>query len=68
MYQNVYCAEKAEGVRGDVNLDGKLSLADAVALQKHISGAANAAAPENGDLSGDGRVNVFDLSIMKMEL
>lgn len=68
MYQNVYCAEKTEGVRGDVNLDGKLSLADAVALQKHISGVSNAAAPENGDLSGDGRVNVFDLSIMKMEL
>ncbi len=57
-------------VRGDVNADGSCTVADAVALQKWLL-AASDAAPLDGkaaDLTGDGRLNAFDLAVLKREL
>lgn len=57
-------------VKGDVNADGILSIADAVLLQKWL-----AAVPETiledknaADMSEDGKINIYDLCIMKNEL
>lgn len=52
---------------GDVNADGNVSIADIVSLQKHLvgKGSLSSDAKANADMNIDGRVNVFDLSILK---
>ncbi len=55
---------------GDVNGDGKVSVADAVALANYLCTktdtlAGNAA---NADLNGDGRLNAVDLSLLKQQI
>lgn len=55
-------------VRGDVNIDGVFSIADAVMLQKWFVGAGNITDMNAGDLCEDGRINIFDLCSMKLEL
>lgn len=61
---------KETEIRGDVNTDGKFNIADVVLLQKWLL-----AVPEVhldnwkvGDFFEDGRINVFDLCLMKREL
>ncbi len=53
--------------QGDVNNDGTLSIADIVSLQKHIINVQklNRNNLSIADMNGDGRVNIFDLSILK---
>ena len=70
MYENVYCDESyvEPVVRGDVNLDGKLSIADIVAVQKHLVCAGSLGSMANGDMNGDGSVNIYDLVLMKGEV
>jgi len=58
----------AEQVRGDVNADGKLSVADVVMLQKWLLRAGEIADAKAGDLCADGRLDSFDLTAMKREL
>lgn len=57
-------------VRGDVNADGALTVADAVMLQKWLLAVPDAALvnPHAGDLSEDGRLDGFDLAVMKRML
>ena len=54
-------------VKGDVNADGKFSIADAVMLQKWLLAVPDVklADWEAGDLYEDERLNVFDLCLMR---
>ena len=62
-------AEK-ETVRGDVNADGDFNIADVVLLQNWLLGRKNAklADWQAADLFEDGKLNVFDLCLIKKEL
>jgi len=58
---------KTGKIAGDVNGDGAATVADAVALQKHLLTikeltAAQAAA---ADLNGDGKLTATDLALLK---
>lgn len=57
-------------VRGDVNADGVLSMADAVALQKWLLLLPDSALPQwrAGDLCADGKLDTADLSLLKREI
>lgn len=61
---------KSTGIRGDVNADGTFSVADVVALQKWLLAIPDAALADwnAGDLCEDGRLDVFDLCLMKRKL
>ncbi|MDE6020340.1 MAG: carbohydrate-binding domain-containing protein [Ruminococcus sp.] len=52
---------------GDVNQDNTVSVADIVSLQKYLvnKGTLSSAGKTNADMNSDGKVNVFDLSILK---
>ena len=63
---------KAAGfsVRGDLNGDYSLDIADMVTLQKYLL-SADTPLPENwkaADLCSDGNIDVFDLTLMRKEL
>ncbi|MDO4863368.1 MAG: RICIN domain-containing protein [Ruminococcus sp.] len=67
---SVFVQKKAEKVKGDVNADGELSVADLVLVQKWLL-----AVPETeladwqaGDLCEDGRLDTFDLCLMRSSL
>ncbi len=53
--------------QGDINNDGSVSVADIVSLQKHLVGVQrlDRNSLSAADMNSDGRVNVFDLSILK---
>ncbi len=53
--------------QGDVNNDGALGIADIVSLQKHLINVQrlDRNTLSIADMNGDGRVNIFDLSILK---
>ncbi|MBQ2264099.1 MAG: right-handed parallel beta-helix repeat-containing protein [Oscillospiraceae bacterium] len=53
------------GLAGDVNADGVLDAADVSALQGFLLNKSKPDDPASGDLSGDGRVDAFDLCMMK---
>ncbi|MBO5105086.1 MAG: RICIN domain-containing protein, partial [Ruminococcus sp.] len=57
-----------ETVIGDVNADGKFSVADVVMLQKWIINAGDITDLGAGDLNKDDRVDSFDLVLMKQEI
>lgn len=54
-------------VRGDVNLDGAVSLLDAVLLQKHLTEQVTLTEEQlaNADVQTDSCVNVFDMAVLK---
>ncbi len=58
----------SNAVRGDVNADGKFTVADVIALQKWLLGTGNLANWKAGDLYEDGILNVLDLCHMKRKL
>lgn len=60
--------QAAETIRGDVNADGIFSIADAVMFQKWLICAGDLTDRKAGDLYEDGKLDVFDLCIMKREL
>lgn len=64
---SVYGAESA-AVRGDVDADGALTVADAVMLQKWLHGSGELTAPENADLCEDGAIDIFDLGLLRQAL
>lgn len=57
-------------VKGDVNADGKFNIADAVILQKWLLAFPDVKLNDwkSADLCEDGKLNVFDLCVMKQEL
>ncbi|MBR6618002.1 MAG: discoidin domain-containing protein [Oscillospiraceae bacterium] len=52
-------------ILGDVNADGVFSVLDVIAMQKYLLSRETLAASQNGDVSGDSRINAFDLAILK---
>ncbi len=62
--------ETVSSVRGDVNADGYFSAADLVLLNKWLLGLPDTQLPDwkAGDLCDDGRLDVFDLVLMRQEL
>ena len=57
-------------VKGDVNSDGELNIADAVLLQKWLLAFSDTNLPDwnRADLYRDGRLDIFDLCLMKRSL
>ncbi len=55
-------------MRGDVNMDGRFSLADVVMLQKWIAKCGNIADWKAGDLDDNQILNTIDLTVMKKML
>ncbi len=53
-----------EGIRGDVTQDGFISLGDLIALTKVLMGESSEGL-ESADCNDDGRVNVFDMVVMR---
>lgn len=53
---------------GDCNLDGTVSVADMIMLQKYLLGKSALTCWQNADLCTDNRINAFDLCIMKQTL
>lgn len=60
--------EMPEGVRGDANADGRLTVADAVMLGKWLLGSGKLTAPENVDLCRDGTIDTYDMCLLRKEL
>ncbi|MCM1506025.1 MAG: RICIN domain-containing protein [Ruminococcus flavefaciens] len=65
-----YQKTEPETITGDVNKDGKFDKTDAVLLQKWILGVSDTTLADwkAGDLTGDGRIDVFDLVVMRQAL
>lgn len=57
-----------EKIAGDVNGDGKFSVADAVMLQKWLMNAGEITDKSAGDVCEDYKINIFDLCVMKKML
>ena len=55
---------------GDANGDGKMTIADAVSLTNWIMGVSDAKLenPDAADLCKDGKIDVFDLCLLREEL
>ncbi len=58
----------SESVIGDVNADGKFTVADVVMMQKWILGSDDMTDWKSGDLHKNGVIDVFDLVMMKQYL
>ena len=60
----------AKTIRGDINADGKLDVADLVLLNKWLLGASDTQLPDwkAGDFCEDGRLDTFDLCLMRREI
>lgn len=58
----------SEPLVGDVNADGRFSVADVVMMQKWLLGSGGLTDWKAGDLYQDDRIDVFDLCIMKRML
>ena len=55
-------------VKGDVNADGILSVADAVLLEKWLLGSGNITDWKAGDLCDDDILDVYDMCLMREEI
>ena len=66
--QNVIVLKAELSVEGDVNLDGKFSVADAVCLQKWILRCGDLPDWEAANLNKDNVINTFDMCIMRRML
>ncbi len=53
---------------GDVNADGAFTILDAVMMQKYLLGLESLTDVQAGELTGDGKINIFDLNVMKRML
>ncbi|MDS0525865.1 cellulase family glycosylhydrolase [Clostridium sp. SHJSY1] len=52
---------KVDILKGDVNDDGKITLADSLALKKYITNPKYKINLKNADLNDDGQINIMDL-------
>ncbi len=58
-----------DNLLGDCNLDGAVTVADAVMLQKWLSCKDNQLSCwRNADICKDNKINIFDLSLLKRML
>ena len=55
-------------LKGDVDDNGKVELADLNLLQKYLSNARISINKNNSDLNGDGRITIIDVSQLKSKL
>lgn len=57
----------ADPVKGDLNADGMINADDIMLLQNYLSGARELSVVQKiyADITGDGKVNIFDLSQLK---
>ena len=63
------CIRVQAPVKGDVNFDGAVTVADAVLLQKRLLTAADALPYwRNADMNDDACLNVLDLCLLKQVL
>ncbi len=53
---------------GDVNLDGEVTVSDVVMLQKWLVKSGDLTCWQNADLCEDGKINVFDLCLLKRKV
>ena len=55
------------GYKGDVNTDSKVTVSDAVRLQKYLvcTESLDSVQMSRGDINCDGRVNIFDMILLK---
>ena len=60
--------DKASLLPGDCNYDGTLGIADVVILQEYLLGRYDFINPENFDINGDGKINAFDLILLKRKM
>ncbi len=62
--------QQIETISGDVDMDGKFDVSDVITLQKWLLGVPDTKLKnwKESDFSGDGRLDVFDLCLMKKEL
>lgn len=69
VYRNRDITRPAD-IRGDVNGDGKVNIADAVSLSEYLVTRSTALSGvwQNADLNGDGKLNAADLSLLKQIL
>lgn len=67
-YTLPYQVSKPEKVKGDVNSDGELTIADLVMMQKYILGNGDLIDRKAGDLYEDGKTDVFDLVMMRQAI
>ena len=69
-YGNTFIAIDSIPVRGDVNADGVLTVADVVSLQKWLLCVPDVKLADwkDGDLCEDDKLDVFDLCLMKRAL
>lgn len=56
---------KLSTIQGDINNDGEFGFADVVGLHKYLLGKGSMTCMNNADFNGDGKINVFDICIMK---
>jgi endoglucanase len=55
---------KVDVLKGDVNGDGQVSLADYLAFKKYITNTKYKINEKNSDINGDGKLNIMDLSLL----
>ncbi len=60
--------EALEAEAGDVNLDGEITVADAVALQRFLLGKYVGTGAYYGDIDEDGVVDAFDMILIRKKL
>ncbi|MBQ8824907.1 MAG: Ig-like domain-containing protein [Ruminococcus sp.] len=60
----------ANGISGDLNQDNAITISDAVVFQKYILGTQTLTQEQAkcADLTKDGIINIFDLSVLKYKL
>ena len=65
-----YAASEVQDLKGDINGDGEFNISDVVVLQKWLLAmpSAELADWKAGDLCKDGRLDVFDLCLLRREL
>lgn len=61
----LYAHWQKEGITGDANNDGIVSVADAVMLQKWLLGSGELTCWQNVDLCKDKRIDVFDMVLLR---
>ena len=57
-------------IRGDLNADGELTIADVLLLQRWLLAVPDTTLPDwkAGDLSGDNQLDAMDLCLLKRSL